>query len=133
MKWLTLIGRIIYGGFFVYNGLNHLINLKMLAGYAAMKGVPAPQVAVLVSGLMILVGGAMVVLGWKVRLGAWLIVLFLVPVTFKMHNFWAVTDSTRRMVEMVSFAKNMALLGAALMIMLPKSWPLSVEKEKQAA
>jgi hypothetical protein len=34
MKWLTLIGRIIYGGFFVYNGLNHLINLKMLAGYA---------------------------------------------------------------------------------------------------
>jgi putative oxidoreductase len=132
MKWLTLIGRIIYGGFFVYNGLNHLINLKMLAGYAAMKGVPAPQVAVLVSGLMILVGGAMVVLGWKVRLGAWLIVLFLVPVTFKMHAFWAETGDTR-MREMISFAKNMALLGAALMIMLPTSWPLAVEKEKQAA
>jgi putative oxidoreductase len=132
MKWLTLIGRIIYGGFFVYNGLNHLINLKMLAGYAAMKGVPAPQVAVLVSGLMILVGGAMVVLGWKVRLGAWLIVLFLVPVTFKMHAFWAETGDTR-MMEMISFAKNMALLGAALMIMLPTSWPLAVEKEKQAA
>jgi putative oxidoreductase len=132
MKWLTLIGRIIYGGFFVYNGLNHLINLKMLAGYAAMKGVPAPQVAVLVSGLMILVGGAMVVLGWKVRLGAWLIVLFLVPVTFKMHAFWAETGNNR-MMEMISFAKNMALLGAALMIMLPTSWPLAVEKEKQAA
>ena len=132
MKWLTLIGRIIYGGFFVYNGLNHLINLKMLAGYAAMKGVPAPQVAVLVSGLMILVGGAMVVLGWKVRLGAWLIVLFLVPVTFKMHAFWAETGDLR-MIDMISFAKNMGLLGAALMIMLPTSWPLAVEKEKQAA
>ena len=132
MKWLTLIGRIIYGGFFVYNGLNHLINLKMLAGYAAMKGVPAPQVAVLVSGLMILVGGALVVLGWKVRLGAWLIVLFLVPVTFKMHAFWAETGDLR-MIDMISFAKNMGLLGAALMIMLPTSWPLAVEKEKQAA
>jgi len=133
MKWLTLIGRILYGGFFVYNGLNHLINLKMLAGYAAMKGVPAPQLAVIVSGLMILVGGALVLLGWKVRLGAWLIVLFLLPVTFKMHAFWTIADPNMRVADMVSFAKNLALLGAALMVMLPTAWPLALEKPTGSA
>ncbi|GBC84555.1 Inner membrane protein YphA [bacterium HR11] len=132
MKWLTLIGRILYGGFFLYNGLNHFLNLNMLTGYAQSKGVPAPQWAVIVSGLMILVGGALVLLGWKVRLGAWLIVLFLIPVTFKMHAFWAETDNMR-MIDMVNFTKNMALLGAALMIMLPTSWPLGLEKPGGAA
>ncbi len=129
MKWLSLIGRILYGGFFLYNGLfNHLLNLDMLTQYAQSKGVPAPQLAVLVSGLMILLGGAMVLLGWKVRAGAVLIALFLIPVSFKMHAFWAVADPTGRMGEMVHFSKNMALLGAALMVMLPTSWPLALEK-----
>ncbi|MCS7313685.1 MAG: DoxX family protein [Acidobacteria bacterium] len=128
MKWLTLIGRILYGGFFFYNGLNHFLSLNALTGYAQSKGVPAPQLAVIVSGLLILIGGVLILLGWKVRLGAWLIVLFLVPVNFMMHAFWVETDPGARTREMISFMKNIALLGAALMVMLPTSWPLALEK-----
>jgi uncharacterized membrane protein YphA (DoxX/SURF4 family) len=112
-----LVGRIIYGGYFVYNGLNHFLNLAMMTQYAQSKGVPAPRLAVLGSGLMILLGGLSVLLGFHFRWGALLIVLFLIPVTLKMHSFWAVTDPTWRMVEMVNFTKNTALLGAALFIM----------------
>ncbi len=111
-----LIGRILYGGYFVYNGLNHFLNLNMLTGYAQSKGVPAPRLAVIVSGLMILLGGLSVLLGFHFRWGALLIVLFLIPVTFKMHNFWAETGDMR-MIDMVLFTKNLALLGAALFIM----------------
>ncbi|GBC84556.1 Inner membrane protein YphA [bacterium HR11] len=111
-----LIGRVLYGGYFVYEGLNHFLNLNMFTGYAQSKGVPAPRLAVIVSGLMILLGGLSILLGFHFRWGALLIVLFLIPVTFKMHNFWAETGDMR-MIDMVNFTKNLALLGAALFIM----------------
>jgi len=112
-----LIGRILYGGYFAYEGLNHFLNLNMMTQYAQSKGVPAPRLAVIVSGLMILLGGLSVLLGFHFRWGALLIVLFLIPVTLKMHAFWTVTDPNMRIVDMVNFTKNLALLGAALFIM----------------
>src|SRR2546422_8076498 len=64
-------------------------------GYAAQAGVPAPGLLVPLSGVIATLGGLSITLGYKAKIGAWLIVLFLVPVTLKMHNFWAVTDPTR--------------------------------------
>ncbi len=126
--WLNLVGRVLYGGFFVYNGINHFINLGMLTGYAQSKGVPAPQLAVILAGLMMLVGGVMILVGWKVRVGAWLIILFLLPTSFMIHNFWAISDPNMRMSDMINFSKNMALLGAALIMMIQGPWPIAVEK-----
>lgn len=128
-EFLHLVGRILYGGFFVYNGLNHFLNLSMLAGYAQSKGVPMPQIAVIVSGLLMLAGGAMILLGWKVQLGAWCITLFLLPTSFIMHNFWTVADAQMRMMEMINFSKNMALMGAALIMLVSGAWPYAVEKK----
>jgi putative oxidoreductase len=128
MRAVALIGRILFGGFFVFSGINHFLNRQMMAGYAGSKGVPMPEIAVLLSGLIVLVGGAMVLVGFKPHIGAWLIVLFLVPVSFMMHNFWADADPGAKMMNMTNFTKNMALLGAALMISTIKYWPLSVEK-----
>lgn len=60
--------------------------------YAAASGVPLPQVLVPFSGVLATAGGLSVLLGYRARLGAWLLVLFLVPVTLFMHAFWKVTD-----------------------------------------
>ena len=118
-----LIGRILYGGFFVMGGLNHFRNLGMMSGFTASKGVPAAKGAVLISGLLILIGGLSVIVGWHVRIGLACIVLFLVPVTFFMHNFWIETEMMPRINQMVNFQKNVALLGAALMmLMIPRPW-----------
>ena len=43
MEYLFVLGRILYGGYFVKAGLNHFQSLAMLSGYAGMKGVPAPK------------------------------------------------------------------------------------------
>ena len=121
--YLFLIGRILYGGFFVMGGLNHFRNLGMMSGFTASKGVPAAKGAVLFSGLLILVGGLSVIVGWHVRIGLACIVLFLLPVTFLMHNFWVETEMMPRINQMVNFQKNVALLGAALMmLMVPRPW-----------
>jgi putative oxidoreductase len=133
MNWLQLIGRIMYGGFFVYNGVSHFLGMDQMTPYAASKGVPMPQLAVIASGLLILVGGAMVLAGWKTRWGALMIVLFLIPVSLMMHDFWAVDDAMGRMNELAHFGKNLTLAGAALMIAWVERWPLSIDSRSPSA
>jgi uncharacterized membrane protein YphA (DoxX/SURF4 family) len=124
---LFLIGRIVVGGFYLFNALNHFSRTDMMAGYAGSKGVPAPRAMVQLTGLMLLVGGLSLLLGVYPRLGVALVVIFLVVVAFWMHNFWAVQDPMQKMGEMVNFTKNLALAGSALMFLaIPEPWPLSV-------
>lgn len=122
-----LIGRLLYGGFFLMSGINHFMKFGMYKAYAASKGAPAPGTAVRVTGLLLLAGGLSMILGAFPTVGAVLLVIFLLGVTPMMHNFWAVEDPQARMGEMVNFMKNSALLGAALMsLAIPQPWPLSV-------
>lgn len=124
---LFLIGRILYGGFFVMNGMNHFTKMGMMKGYAASKGVPVPALTVPFTGLLLLFGGAGVLLGVSVQWALLAVIIFLVPVTFIMHKFWAVTDPMMKMGEMVNFTKNMALLGATLMMFAISSpWIYSI-------
>ena len=125
--YLFVLGRILYGGFFVLGGLNHFQHLAMMSGFAGSKGVPAPKPAVMLSGLLILVGGLSVILGYHVRIGLACIMLFLAPVTLLMHNYWVETDMMQRINQRVNFQKNVALFGAALMmLMIPRPWVLSL-------
>jgi uncharacterized membrane protein YphA (DoxX/SURF4 family) len=129
MRAAFLLGRALFGGFFVQSGLNHFQNQKMLSQYAASKGVPAPDIAVAGSGALALAGGVSVLTGTKPRQGLAAIVGFLVPVTLQMHRFWEVEDQQARMNETINFMKNLALAGAALMLMqVPEPWPASVDK-----
>jgi uncharacterized membrane protein YphA (DoxX/SURF4 family) len=75
---------------FLIAGPNHFA--KQTIAYAASQGVPLASLAVPLSGILALAGGLSVLLGYRARVGAWLIALFLVLVTFMMHKFWIVHD-----------------------------------------
>lgn len=127
MKSLFLLGRVTFGGFFIYNGIHHFQQRRQLAQYAGAKNVPLPDIAVAVTGAEMVLGGASVLLGIKPRAGAALIAGFLAGVSPMMHDFWKHEDPLQRMNEMINFSKNIALLGAALMIMsMQEPWPASV-------
>ncbi len=122
-----LIGRIIAGGFFLMNGFNHFAKLGMMSGYAKSKGTPLPGLAVGGSGVLLVLGGASLLLGYHPTVGAILLVIFLLGVSFPLHNFWAVQEPQAKMTEMVNFMKNMALLGFVLMtVAIPRPWPMSL-------
>lgn len=124
-----LIGRVIVGGFFLMNGFNHFAKLNMMAGYAKSKGTPAPALAVGGSGALLLLGGASLLLGYHPTIGAILLAIFLLGVSFQMHNFWVVQDRQAKMIEMVNFLKNMALLGFLFMtVEIPRPWPMSLRR-----
>jgi uncharacterized membrane protein YphA (DoxX/SURF4 family) len=127
VKFPFLLGRLIFGGFFLYNGINHLRERRQLSQYAQSKNVPQPDLAVSASGLALIVGGASVLLGVKPKIGTLAIIVFLAGVSPTIHNFWKVEDPAQRMNDMTNFSKNMALLGAALALLaVEEPWPASV-------
>jgi putative oxidoreductase len=127
MKAAFLIGRLVFGSFFLYNGINHIKQHKNLSQYAGLKNVPVPEQAVTVSGLLLLLGGASILLGTKPKIGTAAIIAFLAGVSPMMHDFWKQQDPSQRQNEMINFSKNMALLGAALALMgMEEPWPASV-------
>lgn len=123
-----LAGRILVGGVLAFMGLNHFMQTDAMAGYAESKGVPAPTLSVLASGLVLVLGGLSVVLGLFPIVGAALLVAFHVVVTPKMHDFWNVDDPEARQNEMTSFLKNAVMTGAALLLVAigGANWPYSL-------
>jgi putative oxidoreductase len=127
MRALFVLGRLIFGGFFAYNGINHFLHQKSMSQYAEAKGVPAAESAIPATGAMLLAGGASIMAGLKPRQGLAAVIGFLIPVTLQMHRFWEEQDPNQRMAEFINFTKNVALVGAALMMLqVDEPWPGSV-------
>jgi putative oxidoreductase len=129
MRYLVLLGRILYAAIFLMSGPTHF-TAKTIA-YAASHGVPLASLAVPLSGGIAIVGALSILIGYRARIGAWLLVLFLVPVTFTMHNFWAVADPMMAAMQKVMFMKNLSMLGAALLIAHFGAGPLSLDEERK--
>ena len=124
---LLALGRLVFGGYFVYNGVNHFKSHQMMAGYARSKDVPLPDVAVAATGAMLVAGGLSIVAGVQPKAGASLIAAFLLGVSPRMHAFWQTDDEQQKMADLVNFTKNMALVGAACFVAAaPEPWPASL-------
>ena len=121
-----LIGRGLFGGFFLYNGINHFRNRQMMTEYTRSKKVPAPEIAVIASGAMIAGGGLSLITGLRPKVGLSLISGFLLGVTPIMHAFWQHEDPQQKMNEMIHFSKNVAILGGAMLAAaVPEPWPVA--------
>ena len=122
---VVVLGRLLFALIFLMAGANHFN--KQTIGYAASQGVPLTTIAVPLSGVLAIAGGLSILLGYRAKLGAWLIVLFLIPVTLMMHKFWAVTDSMMAQIQMIMFMKNVSMLGGALLISQFGAGPFSLD------
>jgi putative oxidoreductase len=121
----VFLGRLLFALIFVMSGPRHFMSQTI--AYAALQGVPMASVAVPFSGVLAFIGGLSILLGYRAKLGAWLIVLFLVGVTPMMHKFWVVTDPMMYQMQFVMFMKNVSLLGGVLLITQLGSGPWSLD------
>lgn len=131
MRYLVALGRLFYSLIFVVAGFGHFTHPEI--AYAAAQGIPIAGVLVPASGIMAIAGGLSVLLGFHGKLGAWLLVLFLVPVTLTMHNFWAVKDPMMQQIQMAMFLKNISMLGSALFFTQIGTGPLSLDSRSAPA
>jgi putative oxidoreductase len=125
---VVVLGRFLFALIFLMAGANHFN--KQTIGYAASQGVPLASVAVPLSGVVAIAGGLSILLGYRAKVGAWLIVLFLVPVSLMMHKFWTVTDPMMAQIQMILFMKNVSMLGGALLISQLGAGPFSLDARR---
>ena len=127
--FVALVGRVLYSSIFILAAFGHFSQQSI--NYAAQQGVPMAGLLVPLSGVLALAGGLSVLLGYQARIGAWLLVLFLVPVTVMMHNFWAVKDPMAAQMHQIMFMKNLSMLGGALLISHFGAGPLSLDARRK--
>lgn len=126
---LAPAGRALFSVIFIISGFMHFS--PSTADFAAAQGVPLASIAVPLAGIIAIAGGLSILLGFHARVGAWLIVLFLVPVTFIMHQWWAIPDPELRAVQQALFMKNLAMLGGALLIAHFGAGALSLDERRR--
>jgi len=113
---LLLVGRVLFGGFLAFAGLNHFLNAGEMSEYATSKGVPAAGFGVIATGTMLVLGGLGLLVGAYPVLAAGSVATFFLIATPMMHDFWAVPEDQQEE-ELTNFLKNAELLGAALVFL----------------
>jgi len=125
MPYLVLLARALFAAIFLAAAPGHFTEEAI--HHATELGVPFARLAVPVSGLLAIAGGLSVLTGYKARLGAALLIGFLVPVTFGMHAFWRLSDPSAIFVQRAMFMKNLSMLGAALFIACVGAGPAALD------
>ena len=114
---IGITGRVLFTLIFFLSGVTHFTGLER---YAALMpaAIPFRGFWVIISGVVELIGAALIVSNRYPRLGGWLVVLFLVPVTITVHGVGMVTapDADMRAIQTSFFLKGVAMTGAALLI-----------------
>lgn len=126
--WAVPIGRFFYSFIFIMSGFNHFTSGSI--SYADSMGIPLADILVPISGLIAIAGGISVLLGLHARFGALLLLVFLVPVTILMHQFWIYEDPQVAQMQMIHFLKNTSLIGTAILIAFYGSGPISFDNRK---
>lgn len=122
---VIFLGRLLFTVIFLMAGFTHF--MKQTIGFAASQGVPAASLLVPAAGILALLGGLSILLGYRAKLGAWLIVIFLIGVT-PMHKFWGISDPMMQQMQMIMFLKNLAMMGGALFLTQFGSGPWSLDR-----
>ena len=128
MKFLFPLGRVLFSLIFITAAPRHFTHEGIQ--HAADLGVPVAGVLVPLSGVLAFAGGLSVAIGYKARYGAWALIGFLIPVTLWMHAYWKLSDPAAVHIQNAMFAKNLSMLGAALLLSQFGAGPVSIDERR---
>ena len=116
----SLLGRLMIATIFLMSAVgNKIPKFNDVATYMASEGVPMPQVALAGAIVFLIAGSLSVIAGFRIRLGAALLLVFLVLATYYFHDFWKFEGQEQQM-QMIEFMKNLSLMGT--MVFFMASW-----------
>jgi putative oxidoreductase len=128
----SLGGRIMIATIFLLSAVgNKIPNFNALAGYMASEGVPAPQLMLVGAIVFLIVGSISLVLGFKARIGAVLLLVFLVLATYYFHDFWNFSGADRQN-QMIQFMKNLSMMGAMAFVIANGPGAFSLDRRLAA-
>ncbi|TDK23222.1 DoxX family protein [Luteimonas aestuarii] len=103
------------GLLFLVAGYNKIGGFDHVAGWMAASGLPAASLLLVLTIALEIGAGLMLIVGFRTRWAALALAAFLVPTTVIFHGFWS-AEATQVQEQLTAFLKNLAILGATLMI-----------------
>ena len=129
---VTVTGRVLLCVIFLMAAVgNKIPHFGDVAQLMASKGIPAPKLMLAGAIVFLLAGSLSVITGYRARIGASLLLVFLVLATFYFHNFWAIAEAQAQQEQMIHFMKNLSMMGAMLLIIANGPGPMSIVSVKQ--
>jgi putative oxidoreductase len=126
-RYAAPLGRVLLSAIFLMSGFHKITDFQGTVETMQKMGLTQMTTALAVGAIVFeVVGGLSLLLGYRTRLGAVMLVLFLIPTTLTFHAFWAVPAEQQQM-QMIHFLKNLAILGGLLMVVSHGSGPLSLD------
>lgn len=123
----SLLGRLMIANIFLMSAVgNKIPNFNDVAAYMASEGVPMPQFALAGAIVFLVVGSLSVIAGFKIRIGASLLLAFLVLATYFFHDFWKFEGQEQQM-QMIQFMKNLSLMGTMVFLMANGAGAMSLD------
>jgi uncharacterized membrane protein YphA (DoxX/SURF4 family) len=76
--------------------------------------------------IALIIGATLVLIGYYSNFGAFLLLLYILPTTFIIFSFWNDPIAVRR-IQMINFMRNLAIIGALLLLIVNKPGSYSVK------
>ena len=128
---IDLISRILISGIFIYEAVDTVLFYYETKAKMTAFSIMWQQDFLLVTSIVILsLGGLLILLGYRVGLGGFLILAYWIPVTFIAHSFWTYPAEEVRL-EALIFAKNLAIAGGVMLLMINGSGRFSLKRIMQ--
>lgn len=128
---VTVVGRTMLSMIFLTSAVAEKIpNFSEFADYTASGGVPAAPLMLVGAIVFMIAGSLSVILGFRARVGASLLLIFLLLATYFFHDFWTLEDAEQGREQMIHFMKNTALMGAMLLIVANGPGPMSLDARR---
>ncbi|MBL7796879.1 MAG: DoxX family protein [Saprospiraceae bacterium] len=123
-----LIGRILLSAIFFFEAIDSALYFDKTKDSMTHHGLTWNQDMLLYGAILfLLLGGTMVLLGYRSSLGAILLLMYWIPVTFIVHDFWSYPEDQIRL-QKILFMKDMAIIGGLLMLLGKGSGRYSVKR-----
>ena len=131
-SFTPLAGRILMSVLFLISGFFNIGGYSQMVAYSSSKGLPMASVAIACAAVIELAGGLAIIAGFQTKIAAWLLFLYLIPVTFLFHNFWAM-QGVEQQQNMIDFLKNVSIMGGLVILATYGAGPYSVDHSRAKA
>lgn len=128
---VALAGRLLLAMLFIIAGYNKIGGFDGTVAYMASKGLPMPQVLLVLTILLELGGGILIAIGYKARWVAILFFLWLIPTTLIFHQFWGI-DAAQVQNQRNHFFKNFSIAGGMLLLAAFGPGAFSLDRAERA-
>jgi len=127
-NWLDLLSRACLATIFLFEAYDSIAYFQHTKKTMAAYGLTGSQDLLLIGAIILLVlGGLLILIGYKASFGAFLLMVYWIPLTLIVHSFWNDPVEVRRL-QSIMFMKNIAITGGLLAILVNGAGKFSVKR-----